>query len=176
MTHRPGTGSILIRRAEQVAMLLSAVDRKLVLAESCTSGLIAASLGRIPGISHYFCGSAVTYRESVKQAWLSVRGRDLERYSAVSDPVARQMAVGILKATDEADYAASVTGHLGPDAPAIQDGLVFVAIAVRLGRLIRIRHSAKRVLQSQSRIARRNEAASITLELLAQAIEQERDR
>jgi hypothetical protein len=53
---------------------------------------------------------------------------------------------------------------------------VFVAIAVRLGRLIRIRHSAKRVLQSQSRIARRNEAASITLELLAQAIEQERDR
>lgn len=176
MTHRAGTGSILRRRAERVAQLLVSVNRKLVLAESCTAGLIAASLGRIPGISDCFCGSAVTYRDAVKRAWLLVRDQELKQYSAVSETVARQMAAGVLKMTEEADYAASVTGHLGPGAPAAQDGIVYMAFAARHGRLIRIRHSAKRVLTSQTRIARANEAASITLEMLAQAIEREQER
>ena len=44
----------------------------LVLAESCTGGLAAAALATIPGISRWFCGSAVTYRDQTKIDWLAV--------------------------------------------------------------------------------------------------------
>ncbi len=119
--------------ALQVSELLKAKHSRIVFAESCTSGLLAASLGRIPGISEVLCGSAVTYRNATKTGWLGVESELLEdpRVTAVSDPVARQMAAGVLQMTLEANLAVSVTGHLGPDAPADKDGLAFVGILQR---------------------------------------------
>ena len=117
----------------QVSEQLKAKRLRIVLAESCTAGLLAATLGQIPGISESLCGSAVTYRNATKAGWLGVDTKLLDdpAITAVSDPVARQMARGILMMTPEADLAVSVTGHLGPDAPTDQDGLVFVGIAQR---------------------------------------------
>ncbi len=117
----------------QVSAQLKAKRLRIVFAESCTAGLLAATLGQIPGISESLCGSAVTYRNATKAGWLGVDTKLLDdpAITAVSDPVARQMAKGVLQMTPEADLAVSVTGHLGPDAPTDQDGLVFVGIAQR---------------------------------------------
>lgn len=114
-----------------IAALLEADPRKLVLAESCTAGLAAASLAAVPGMSRFLCGSAVVYREPTKIAWLGVTEEDLAEHTAVSDLVAREMAIGVLANTPEADLALSVTGHLGPGAPAEQDGVIFLGHARR---------------------------------------------
>jgi len=110
---------------------------KIVFAESCTAGLISATLARTPGASNFHCGSAVVYRLDTKTHWLSVPASMLIDPGAVSEPVAASMAEGALAHTPEADLAVSITGHLGPNAPESQDGLVFVAIALR-GRFCRV--------------------------------------
>jgi nicotinamide-nucleotide amidase len=119
--------------AHQVVTALREQNRKVVFAESCTCGLLAATLGRVPGASQVLCGSAVTYRNATKQHWLQVDSHILQNpdIGPVSEQVARQMAWGVLQKTPEADLAISVTGHLGPDAPAEQDGLVFSGSALR---------------------------------------------
>ena len=118
-------------RIQSVAALLIDLDWKLVLAESCTAGLISASLGRIPGISDYLCGSAVVYRYDTKTQWLGVPPDVLLDPGPVSSPVARAMVEGVLEETPEADVAAAISGHLGPNAQAEQDGLIVVAVAIR---------------------------------------------
>ncbi len=105
--------------------------QRLVLAESCTGGLVAASLAALPGVSQWFCGSAVTYREATKQAWLGIAPETIRAETAVSETVTQAMARAALQRTAEADLAAAVTGHLGPDAPEPLDGVLFVACARR---------------------------------------------
>jgi PncC family amidohydrolase len=119
--------------AEQLAHLLRSRPQRIVLAESCTGGRVAETLTRIPGISEFFCGSAVTYRNATKAAWLGVSISDLknEQIGPVSEQVAGQMCRGVLDRTPEADVAAAVTGHLGPDAPPELDGVVYVAAGRR---------------------------------------------
>ena len=117
--------------AERVVAQLRARKVRLVLAESCTGGLAAALLARIPGVSEFLCGSAVVYQVETKARWLGVSRRLLRDPGPVSREVAAAMATGALKSTPHADVAASVTGHLGPGAPPGQDGLVFVAFAAR---------------------------------------------
>ncbi|HAD59082.1 MAG TPA: damage-inducible protein [Planctomycetaceae bacterium] len=105
--------------------------KRIVFAESCTAGLIAASMGRFPGISQYLAGSAVVYQLETKSGWLKVKDRDLEDPGPVSRVVSEQMASGALAVTDHADVAAAVTGHLGPDAPPELDGVAWTTIAIR---------------------------------------------
>ena len=104
---------------------------RIVFAESCTAGLIAASLARIPGISEWLAGSAVVYQVDTKSCWLGVSRNMLARHGAVSEPVSQEMAAGVLRKTPHADIAVSVTGHLGPNAPSDQDGIVWVTFARR---------------------------------------------
>jgi nicotinamide-nucleotide amidase len=118
--------------ASRVVKLLRAQDVRLVLAESCTGGLAAALLARIPGVSEFLCGSAVVYQVETKARWLKVSRRLLRDPGPVSAEVASAMAAGALLATPRADVAAAVTGHLGPGAPPSQDGLVFLAFARRV--------------------------------------------
>jgi PncC family amidohydrolase len=117
--------------AGRVVEQLRARSLRLVLAESCTAGLGAALLGRIPGVSEFLCGSAVVYQVETKARWLRVSRRLLRDPGPVSRQVATAMATGALKATPQADVSAAITGHLGPGAPPAQDGLVFVAFAAR---------------------------------------------
>jgi len=99
--------------ARQLAHRLAETRMRLVLAESCTGGLVAATLATIPGISQWFCGSAVTYRDQTKIDWLDVSATHLVHLTAVSEEVAGEMATGVLQGTQEADLAVSITGHLG---------------------------------------------------------------
>lgn len=106
-------------------------DLKIVFAESCTGGKLGAALSEIRGISDRLCGSFVTYRNDSKAKWLGVSRPKLQNPGPVSAVVAKQMALGALKETPEADLAVSITGHLGPDAPKRYDGVVFIGIAIR---------------------------------------------
>ena len=150
-----------------VLKLLAKQKLRLIIAESCTGGRIAAELVAVPGASEWFCGSAVTYREETKKAWLGVLADSLTRYSAVSEVVAQEMVCGVLAMTPEADLAVAVTGHLGPDAPVEQDGILFVAIARRGNDGCQIpRHQ----LAAQSRSERQREAAKSVLRLLIERL------
>lgn len=117
--------------ARQVVEQLKARNLKIVLAESCTGGLVSAVLTRIPGVSEFHCGSAVVYQIETKAAWLGVPKSLLRRGGAVSPAVAAKMVSGVLKVTPHADVAAAVTGHLGPGAPPAQDGLVYMSLGWR---------------------------------------------
>lgn len=73
----------------------------------------------------------VTYRNETKTAYLGIAPKILKRPGPVSEVVARLMAEGVLTRTPEATLSASVTGHLGPNAPAKLDGVVYIALSVR---------------------------------------------
>jgi len=114
-----------------LAETLQQTGQKIVFAESCTCGLLASTLGRVPGISLYLCGSAVTYQNETKARWLGVERDVLVDPGPVSEVVARQMVDGVLRETPQADLAASVTGHLGPNAEKELDGVVYIGIGLR---------------------------------------------
>lgn len=87
--------------------------KTLVTAESCTGGGIGAALTAVPGSSAVYNGGVVSYTNKVKKNILGVDGELLNRYGAVSAPVAQAMATGVRKLI-RADYAVSVTGLAGP--------------------------------------------------------------
>jgi len=136
---------------------------KIVFAESCTGGLVSAVLAGIPGISEWLCGSAVTYRSATKIAWLQVDAQQIDKHTAVCGEVARQMAVGVLEKTPEADLALSITGHLGPGAPTPLDGLVFIGRAVRGESGELATEVSQHSLKTQDRLIRQREATSLVL-------------
>lgn len=86
---------------------------KLVTAESCTGGLVAALLTEIPGSSSVVERGFVTYSNKAKEEMLGVPGDVLADFGAVSEPVARMMAEGAL-ANSRANIAVSITGVAGP--------------------------------------------------------------
>ncbi|TWT56756.1 Nicotinamide-nucleotide amidohydrolase PncC [Thalassoglobus neptunius] len=122
--------------ADAVAERLIKLQTRVVFAESCTSGLIAATLSRYPGVSDVLCGSCVTYRNATKQQWLGVDGNALDdpNVGPVSQIVSEQMARGVLSRTPEAEIAVSITGHLGPNAPEKLDGIAYSTICFRSDR------------------------------------------
>ncbi len=103
----------------------------LVLAESCTAGLISATLARVPGMSRRLAGSFVVYQIDSKVAWLEVSHDTIQQHGMVSQEVAASMASQALQMTPYATIAMSITGHLGPDAPAELDGIAWLAIVSR---------------------------------------------
>ena len=119
----------LLSAARRLAKILAATNHKIVFAESCTAGLVSQSLSRIPGISAWHCGGMVTYRNETKQAYLGISPKILKDPGPVSEEVAELMAERVLAKTPEATFAASVTGHLGPNAPRTLDGLVFLGLS-----------------------------------------------
>ena len=157
-------------QADRLAKKLVETKRRVVFAESCTAGLVSARLGQIPGISEYLCGSAVVYREATKRDWLAVSAADLEQHTAVSGPVARQMALAVLERTPEAHLSVSVTGHLGPHAPEDQDGVVFIAAAERKDSRAQIVGVWQHRLQAKGRLQRQQEAAELVLKCLTQVL------
>lgn len=92
---------------------LSTQNLKVTYAESCTGGLLAANLTRLPGSSAWFDMGFVTYSNEAKQQMLNVNPTTLAHYGAVSEEVVREMALGALIAS-KADYALSISGIAGP--------------------------------------------------------------
>lgn len=159
--------------AQQLADRLTKHQLKIVFAESCTAGLAAATLATVPGISQWLCGSVVTYRESMKRTWLGVGQAELSEFTAVSPEVTQQMVAGVLAQTPDADIAAAITGHLGPNAPADLDGIVFVSIAQRLVDREPMVMTHRHQLKSHPRIDRQREAVECLFDDLLQRLQEE---
>ena len=96
---------------EQVARLLA--GRRMVTAESCTAGLLAARLTDRPGSSEYIAGGVVAYANEAKTALLGVDPGLIAAHGAVSPEVAEAMAAGALLRFG-ADTAVAITGVAGP--------------------------------------------------------------
>lgn len=117
----------LVDRARGIGLTLAT-------AESCTAGLVAARIADIPGASDVLRGGAVTYCDAVKRRVLGVSEDTLRLHSAVSDPCAREMAVGA-RVLFEADMAVSLTGYAGPGGGTLDDpaGTVYIGLADERG-------------------------------------------
>ncbi|MCI6928241.1 MAG: competence/damage-inducible protein A [Ruminococcus sp.] len=117
---------------EAIIEKLKEKHMKVATAESCTGGLIAKRITDVPGASEVFDCGIISYANEIKHRVLGVSEDDLNKYGAVSEPVARQMAQGALKVSG-ADIAVSVTGIAGPDSDSTNKpvGLVYIGLADR---------------------------------------------
>jgi len=102
---------------------------KLAVAESCTGGMLGERITNIPGSSDVFLGGIIAYHNAVKREALGVRSEDIERYGAVSEQVALQMASGVRERM-AADIGVSVTGIAGPGGGTLDKpvGLVWISV------------------------------------------------
>jgi nicotinamide-nucleotide amidase len=137
-------------------------EAKIVTAESCTGGLIAALLTSIAGSSDVFDRGFVTYSNEAKTEQIGVRADLIEDFGAVSAEVAMAMAQGALE-NSNATVAVSVTGIAGPGGGSAEKpvGLVFVAIAAPDGLFVE-----ELSLGDQSRDEIRSQTALAALEML----------
>ncbi len=103
----------LLESAAKVIEANRARGKSIVVAESCTGGLVAAALTEIPGSSDVFQAGYVTYSNESKMGMLGVSQDVLETFGAVSVAVAWAMAQGAL-ARSSADVAVAITGIAGP--------------------------------------------------------------
>jgi len=102
------------RPLEAVAgALLAAAGRTVAVAESCTGGLLAGAMTRVPGCSAWFAGGVVAYSNALKQRLLGVPADLLSAHGAVSREVAEAMATGVRDVTDT-DIGIAISGVAGP--------------------------------------------------------------
>ncbi len=104
--------------------------RTLAVAESCTGGAIASMFTAMAGASKYLLCGVVSYSNESKTCILGVEPETIERYGAVSEQVARQMADGVRRIS-RADYAVATTGIAGPTGGTAEKpvGTVWIGIA-----------------------------------------------
>lgn len=116
---------------QAVVALLLKNSLTVTTAESCTGGLLAARLINVPGVSEVFKSGQVTYSNKAKKKLLGVKKSSLDKYGAVSESVAKEMAKGAAAAA-KADVAVAVTGIAGPDGGTKEKpvGLVYIACSV----------------------------------------------
>ncbi|WP_019961811.1 CinA family protein [Woodsholea maritima] len=158
---------LLTHRAEAVLIKARNAGLMLATAESCTGGLVAASLTDIAGSSDVFERGFVTYSNAAKHDLLGVSADSLADHGAVSKQVAQDMALGALE-NSLADIAVSITGIAGPgggseDKPV---GLVYFGLAKRGHRT----QTHKRLFGDQGRERIRELSALFALDLFKAAI------
>lgn len=117
----------------EVIRLLRESRKRIVLAESCTGGAVAANFTMVPGVSEVFCGSMVVYRNDSKTQWLGLDPAMLAdpEIGPVSPQTSELLARRVLAHTPEADFALAITGHFGPDAPVHLNRRIFIALVRR---------------------------------------------
>ena len=114
---------------QSVVKKLTKKKATLCVAESITGGGLASAITEVAGSSKVFVGGVIAYDDSVKISELKVDTKTLKKFTAVSEEVAKEMAIGALKKF-KTDYAIATTGVAGPGmAYGQKAGTVWVAIA-----------------------------------------------
>jgi nicotinamide-nucleotide amidase len=146
---------------EVVGMFLAMRQKTLAVAESCTGGLLAERITRVPGSSSFFLGGAVCYSNDLKAKMCGVPPALIAEHGAVSRPVAQAMAEGIRRRAGAA-IGVGVTGIAGPTGGTSEKpvGMVFIALADERGTQVR----EFRFPGNRERI--RNWATQVALELI----------
>ena len=121
---------------EVVAKMLVENNLKIAVAESCTGGMVSASLINYPGISSVFMEGCVTYSNEAKMKSLGVKKETLDVYGAVSDKCAKEMACGVA-ARYNTNVGIATTGIAGPGGGTDEKpvGLVYFGIYIN-GKVI----------------------------------------
>lgn len=143
--------------AETLGVRLAARHVTLVTAESCTGGWVAKACTDVPGSSDWFSGGVVAYSNALKTALLGVDAELLARHGAVSVPVVRAMAAGVLQRV-QAQVAVAVSGVAGPGGgtPDKPVGTVCLAWAWREeGGSVRIESATERFPGGREEVRRR---------------------
>ena len=125
--------------AARLVMACRARNLTVATAESCTGGLIAGAITEIPGSSAMFSAGFVTYSNAAKSSMLGVPPGLIASVGAVSEAVARRMAIGARKSAG-VDLAVSVTGIAGPDGGSADKpvGTVWFGVAGPDGEVITV--------------------------------------
>jgi nicotinamide-nucleotide amidase len=151
------------RGLEQVVVDLLREQRlDLAVAESCTGGLLASRVTRVPGASEAFKGGVITYSDEMKELLLEVPPFVLKHAGAVSKDCALAMAVGLARKLD-ADYSLAITGIAGPTGGSGEKpvGTVHIALAGPAG----VRHQ-RYEFRNSDRVGVQARAAQAALWLL----------
>jgi nicotinamide-nucleotide amidase len=158
----------LVERARALLDLCRAKKLRIAAAESCTGGLVAATLTEIAGSSDVFERGFVTYSDEAKQAMLGVPAATLANHGAVSRETALAMAAGAL-AHAPVELAVSITGIAGPGGAVAGKpvGLVHFAAAARSGAPIHRERRYGDIGRAQIRRASVVEALAMLSELAA---------
>ena len=115
--------------ASSVVKRLTKKKATLSVAESITGGGLAAVITEVAGSSKVFLGGVIAYADEIKVNQLDVDAKTLKKFTAVSEEVAKEMAIGVRKKFNS-DYAIATTGVAGPGkAYGQKAGTVWVAIA-----------------------------------------------
>jgi nicotinamide-nucleotide amidase len=135
----PPTDDELRLMAESLAGRLLARRLRLVTAESCTGGWIGKVCTDLPGSSRWFLGGVVSYANEAKSRMLGVDADVLGQYGAVSEPVVRAMAAGVLQHLG-GELSVAVSGIAGPDGgtPEKPVGTVWFAWGRREGEAVQV--------------------------------------
>ena len=150
--------------ARKVHGLFSTKGIMLSVAESCTSGLVAAALTSEPGASEFFDSSVVAYSAHSKSKLLGLGESFIKRHGTVSEDTARAMAEAVRDRTG-VDVGLAVTGVLGPgQVDEHEPGLVFIAVATP------VETSSRGFKFEGSREEIRAQAARMALQYLYEAV------
>ena len=113
---------------KKLGELLKAKQMMVVTAESCTGGLLATTITDIPGSSDYFDRGFITYSNKAKNDLLGVDIDTLDKFGAVSEQVAVEMAKGALD-NSNAQLSVAITGIAGPDGGSVSKPVGTVCFA-----------------------------------------------
>lgn len=149
--------------AKTVVDLLNQIGKTLSVAESITGGMISSSVVDVPGASSVLYEGVVTYSIKAKCERLGLNPHFVDRYGVVSQQVAQEMALGLLK--NGSDIAVATTGYAGPSTDAgMPVGLCYIAVATAKGI------SVYRNVFAGDRNTIRAEAANMALYLVFKTI------
>ncbi|MDP9206802.1 MAG: nicotinamide-nucleotide amidohydrolase family protein, partial [Gemmatimonadota bacterium] len=125
---------------------------------------VGERLTSVPGSSDVFLGGVIAYHNDVKRNLLGIRAEDLDRFGAVSEEVAVQMATGVRERLG-ADVGVSVTGIAGPGGGTAEKPVGLVWIAVHASEV-----KARRFHVGGDRAEIRQRAAQAALEMVRRAL------
>lgn len=158
-------------REECLVELLKDQKLHITTAESCTGGLIAATIVNVSGASAVLDQGLITYSNEAKERLLGVRGATLSAYGAVSRETAEDMARGAA-ASAGAEVGLSSTGIAGPDGGTKEKpvGLVY------LGCFVQGQVTVKKCLFSGNRESIRRQAVETALDLALECLKKEKEK
>ncbi|KJU71648.1 competence/damage-inducible protein A [Clostridium baratii] len=157
------TGDVSIQ--ETVGEMLVNKNMTIGVSESCTGGLVSAKLIEYAGISSVFLEGAVTYSNEAKMRTLNVKKDTLEKFGAVSEETAREMAEGIAKRCGSR-IGVSTTGIAGPGGGTEEKPVGLVYIGVCIDGVTKV----ERHVFSGNRSAVRNKASMTALNIVRKSL------
>lgn len=152
---------------EVIGKILTEKQLKLAVAESCTGGLICNRITNVPGSSNYFERGVVSYSNEAKIQILGVSPETIQKFGAVSEQTAIEMARGVRKISG-ADIGISTTGIMGPTGATETKPIGLVYIGYSDGE----KEFAKQYNFADNRVRNKERTSQAALELLWRMIKE----